>query len=137
MSNGADTVIGFAGLSLALVVGYGAYKNKPVFGPTGVVTQALQTGKVGTANPGKPQPGFVAPNPGVQVPYFVSPTGAPVAPSVIPGAGYWEPSPGSPWSTAVSGPSGPVQTSAPAPAPSSSGGILGGIVGALKGLFGG
>ena len=47
--NNSDVVVGWVGFSLALVIGYGAYKNKPVFGPNGIVTTAVQTGKVGGA----------------------------------------------------------------------------------------
>ena len=48
--NNADVIVGWTGLALALVLGYGAFKNKPVFGANGVITTAIQTGKISSGN---------------------------------------------------------------------------------------
>lgn len=44
----AETMIGVAGIGMGVVLLYGAYRNLPVFGPNGIITQAITTGKVVT-----------------------------------------------------------------------------------------
>lgn len=115
--NNASVVAGWVGLSGALVIGYGAYKNKPVFGKGGIVTQAIQTGKVGTGTSGKS--GGTAP--GVSVPNHSI---------YMPGRGWVDPAPPVAATT-----SAPVAPPAP-PAPTTSN-PFSGLLNALKGLFGG
>lgn len=121
--NNSDVVVGWVGLSLALVVGYGAYKNKPVFGPNGIVTTAVQTGKIGTGPSPSPRGGPVpSPAPLNQMPQnpgYITTSGP------LPGYGG-----------AYSSPVAPAPQVAPA-APSAGGGILSSILNDLKGLFGG
>ena len=107
--NSGSVVVGWTGLSLALVVGYGAYKNKPVFGAEGIVTQAIQTGKI--SSPKMPGP-------------------APTQSVYKPGVGWVDPVP--------SNYQPPQTTAAPvAPAAPTTSNPLSGFLNALKGLFGG
>jgi hypothetical protein len=57
MSGQVETFLGWTGLGFGVLLAYGAYKNVPVLGPSGLLTQALTTGKVPTV----PKPGTVGP----------------------------------------------------------------------------
>lgn len=46
MEGPAGALIGVTALGLGALIGYGAYKNVPVFGPGGLLTGTLQTGKL-------------------------------------------------------------------------------------------
>ena len=123
--NNSDVIVGWVGLSLALVVGYGAYKNKPVFGPNGIVTTAVQTGKIGAEPPPSPRGGS-APSSSVYVP------GRGLVDPAYPGETF----PGGTPAPHTSAYVAPTPQVAPA-APSAGGGILSSILNDLKGLFGG
>lgn len=104
--NNADAVVGWVGLSLALVIGYGAYKNKPTFGKNGVVTQAIQTGKISSSTP-KPGVAVPPPQPGeAPTPPIPTVPGAYGAAYVSPMASglYYQPTP----APAPSAPSSPL-----------------------------
>ena len=122
--NNADVVAGWTGFSLALVIGYGAYKNKPVFGPKGIVSTTIQTGKVGTGGAGNaatPSAPPSTPNHTVYVPGrgLVDPAPVPNTSVNVPGRGLVDPAP------------------LPASTTAASGGILSTASNLLKGLFGG
>lgn len=44
-------IIGIAAIGIGAMIGYGAYKDVPVFGPTGLLTGAISTGKIQKAPP--------------------------------------------------------------------------------------
>lgn len=41
-----ETLFGVAAIGLGSLIAYGAYRNVPVFGPNGLLTGALRTGKL-------------------------------------------------------------------------------------------
>jgi hypothetical protein len=43
-------IIGITAIGIGALVGYGAYKNVPVFGPAGLLTSAITTGKLPAAS---------------------------------------------------------------------------------------
>lgn len=49
MADPVEMFIGWTGLAGAIVLGYSAFKNKPAFGPNGIVTQAVTTGQISSA----------------------------------------------------------------------------------------
>jgi hypothetical protein len=57
--NTTDALIGVSVIGFGVLIGYSAYRNVPVFGPAGILTEAIQTGKLqavpasGTPNPSK------------------------------------------------------------------------------------
>ena len=46
MDSTGGAIIGVSAIGIGTLIAYGAYKDIPVFGPTGLLTQALQTGKL-------------------------------------------------------------------------------------------
>lgn len=52
MDSTGGAVVGIAAIGLGALVGYGAYKNAPVFGPSGLLTSAIKTGKLQKVVPG-------------------------------------------------------------------------------------
>jgi hypothetical protein len=52
MEGPAGALIGVSALGMGALIGYAAYKNVPVFGPNGLLTGTLKTGKLQPVHPG-------------------------------------------------------------------------------------
>lgn len=46
MNGPGGTLIGVSAIGLGALVAYGAYKDVPIFGPSGLLTEAIKTGKL-------------------------------------------------------------------------------------------
>jgi hypothetical protein len=52
MDNTGGAIIGISAIGIGALIAYGAYKDVPVFGPSGLLTSAISTGKL-QATPAK------------------------------------------------------------------------------------
>lgn len=50
MDGPGSALIGVGAIGVGSLLLYGAYKNVPIFGPSGVFTQAVKTGKIVSVN---------------------------------------------------------------------------------------